>query len=376
MRIAGRLINAVDPAKSDVFEGYLVEVEYLVLDMSGGDRVFREQSQSFTLQGKDNGFHFDLPEPQSLQEREDVTFSVFSPEGSSVLEQSISLPDLLKQRDTVELKIKNIPETTVKPPLPLHGRLVVKGGGEADFSGYKVVVSYKTRQRVGSDPVVLPDSQTAVLSGGNTFGFSLPNADLIDGDSVAVEAKYPDGTTAASRQFPIATLREEVVIEIEPRSAPTLGTDPDAEAAQPRRIKGKVVDIAGSHKVSNKQVILWAAPTSTLSPVLTATTDSNGNFYGDFPKGLFRQALATVAGTLNAAVDQGVPIELVGGAGAAAERGAEFPDFVYVAVGFPADGQAPDDGGCECAQGIPPRLPDQDELVANSSTYSQDIGLS
>jgi hypothetical protein len=375
MRIAGRIINAADPSKNDIFENFSVQIRYLTLVAAEGDRVFREESQIFRLQPKENRFQFDVPELPSLQEREELVFVVFDSEGDIVLEKKMSLADALKQGDRLELKIANVPEIAAKPPLDINGKLRFKGSTAEtdDFTGYRVSVAYRTLQRVEGEPVVLPDSESALLAEGNRFHFSLPNADLLDGKSVAIEARYPDGTVAVRQDFRVDALREELVLELERRAVPTIAGDANADAAKPRKIKGKVVDVAGVNKVSNKQVILWAGNAEVVGPVLTAITDANGNFYGDYPRGRFRRAIATVAGTRNAKPETGVPISLTPGADDG--EGGNFPDFVFVPVEFAAADKEDAEDECACDNEMPPRLPDQDDLVSNSSTYSQDIGL-
>src|SRR5262249_40313170 len=85
-------------------------------------------------------------------------------------------------------------------------------------------------------------------------------------------------------------------------------------------------------------------------------------------------AVATVEGTHNVTPEHGVPIALDPHMDAAGEAdGGTLPLFLYVVVAAePVEGA---EGDCGCHDQGTPRLPDQEDLVGNSSAYSQDIGL-
>src|SRR5262249_32786961 len=123
------------------------------------------------------------------------------------------------------------------------------------------------------------------------------------------------------------------------------------------------------------QVILWGKQgDADLRPIVVERTDTMGNFSTAWPDLVLGSAVATVEGTHNVTPEHGVPIVLDPHLDAAGEAdGGTWPLVLYVVVAAePVEGA---EGDCGCHDQGTPRLPDQEDLVANSGSYSQDIGL-
>ena len=170
----------------------------------------------------------------------------------------------------------------------------------------------------------------------------------------------------------MAELDEAVVLTVDAVRPVVLA---DGGAPPARRLRGKVVDVAGKVDLRNRQVILWGKRgESELRPIVVETTDSMSNFSAPWPDVVLDSAVATVEGTQHVDPSHGVPIALdfrqnPGGD----ENGGTLPTFVYVVVvAEPAEGAEAD---CACEDQSTPRLPDQEDLVGNPGAYSQDIGL-
>lgn len=145
------------------------------------------------------------------------------------------------------------------------------------------------------------------------------------------------------------------------------------------RLRGKVADIADRISLKNVQVVIFGNPqepsptvvaigtvspaTPDLVPLAIGYTDAYGSFSVDFPRGKYSEAFAIIS----TAPDERVSIAL--------EADGTFPKFVFLileTLDRYTDQAAHDDCACKGEQHIP-RLPDAEDLVANSS-YTQDIG--
>jgi hypothetical protein len=388
MRTSGHLLNAANSGKNDVFDGYTVEVRYFVLAERSEPPTYREMVDQFVCRGKDNAFSFDLPDVHELADK-DLQVGVQNRSGKEVYSQSIPFLSLIRSDKPLELPIQQIEPPAVVTPLTLRGQLKWKNsqGKTEGFEGFKVVANFNAREAEFDAEVFAPRSATTTLMTGNKFSIGLPNKERLKDEPIHVVVKYPDGQTAVTGSYPVAQLKEEITLFIEAQQPPiVVKSDSRAEDAKSERIKGKVVDLEGKIQVKNRQVILWAKrPGGAARPIVIAITDNYGSFSGDWPKESFEGALATVAGTLNATLDVGVPVELVELTGqettipgrlvdVPVSVTGKFPKFVYIVVTFPHP-YVDTEGECVCDGPGVPRQPDSEDLVNNASAYSQDIGL-
>ena len=366
----GYLVNAADETRNDVFDGYAVTATFLV-STGDGSGTFAQQSLTERLVGFNSKFGFDVPPLEALNREADLKIRVQDRAGTVVADEvSLDWPSLNEWVDSGRpVRIDVQPAEEPSTPVSVTGRVVFKDDPdrETGFGGYRVSASYSFRDaRTGT---YAPGSASTDLADANTFRLVLPDQDELGTTDVRVTAKYPDGQDAAAVDVPIAEVDEPLTLMVDPAETVVLS---GGGAAPTPRLRGKVVDQSGKVDLRNRQIILWgtnaAAAEAELRPILVETTDAMGNFAAPWPATILESAVATVEGTHNVAPEHGVPIDLVGSAGA----GGTLPLFLYVVVtAEPTEGA---DSDCGCHDPGTPRLPDQEDLVGNPSAYSQDIG--
>jgi hypothetical protein len=382
VRLSGQLVNATPRGKNDVFDGYVLDINYVVEAEHGAAPAYRDASDEWTFHDKSPEFSFDLPGERELALEKPLVVTVRNRSGKVVHRSEQALATVLRADKPLEIPIRKIEPAPVVTPVGVRGKLQWKDtpARTTGFEGFTVVATFAARDE--TDPAYRPALVSATLTTGNRFAMALPAKEQLAEAPVEVAAKYPDGQLAATAAFTIAALREEVTLVVAAPQPIVVRPDARAEEAQAVRLKGKVVDLTGQAPIGNRQVILWGqSADGTLHPVLVTTTDAAGNFAGAWPKGAFVRGFATVAGTRQATTEQALAVALdrqpptadAGGGDAAPELGT-FPTFVYLVVTFdPATADAKDDD-CACHDVGAPRQPDPEDLVANPSAYSQDIG--
>jgi hypothetical protein len=373
MRISGHLLNATPGGTPDVFDGYVIEIRYVVEVERGEAPTYRDVTDQWTFRDKDNQFTFTLPEPQELALDKALAISVRNRSGRVVFQSEESAARVIRAERPLELPIDEIEPAPVVTPVNVHGRLEWKDAPEKTdgFEGFKILVTFAAREE--DDPTYVPRLASATLTSGNEFTIALPAKERLQDAPVEVAAKSPDGQVAATATHRVEALRKEVVLTVEPPQPVVVRTDVRADDAQPERLKGKVVDLAGQVAIKHRQVILWGQIPSGVRPVLVAVTDATGNFAGEWPRETFTRAFGTVAGTRNATPETGLAIDLeVQGEPVEGEASSgTLPKFVYLVVTAAPDAAVE----CDCHDGTAPRQPDPEDLVANPDAYSQDIGL-
>jgi hypothetical protein len=376
MRVIGHLINTADPGKLDVFQDYSVRITYLAIEPNQPERVYREHSQSYVVPGEKSDFGFEISERATLNLESPFVLSVSNPVGAEVFSKKYDWNQVLREqreRRYLEVPIQGIPPEAARTPMSVRGRIAITGQPEkkTGFAGYSVRATYQAQS--GADGAYAPKASSQTLEDASSFEFALPDREQLKDEPVQVEARYPDGRAGVGASFTLDKLREAIVLELAAPQPMVLTADGRGVAAQPEKLKGKVVDALGAGKISNRQVILWGKNgTTAMRPVFITSTDSQGNFGGERPKEKFDAVVATVAGTRNGKLDLALPVELVEREDAGSPG--RLPAFIYLVVDVDATSQG-DDEDCDCAGGSVPRLPDQADLVGDS-TYSQDIGQS
>jgi hypothetical protein len=371
--LTGQLVNSTDESKNDVFDGYAVTATFLVAaeDDAG---AFVQQSLTVRIIGFNNTFGFDLPPLESISREAELKVRVQDRSGAMVADEvGLAWSALRKLIDSGKpLRIDVRPTEETSTPVTLNGKLVFRDDPdrETGFAGYRVTATYTVRDElVGA---FTPGTASVDIVDGNTFRLDLPDREELGTADVRVAAKQPDGQVADTADVPVAELDEAVVLTVDPVRPVVLA---DGGAPPARRLRGKVVDVAGKVDLRNRQVILWGKRgESELRPIVVETTDAMSNFSTPWPDDVLDSAVATVEGTHHVDPAHGVPIALDLRLDATGEEdGGTLPTFVYVIVtAEPAEG-AEDD--CACHDQGTPRLPDQEDLVRNPGAYSQDIGL-
>jgi hypothetical protein len=371
--LTGQLVNSTDESKDDVFDGYAVTATFLVATADDDAVAFAQQSLTARIIGFNNTFGFDLPPLESISREAEFKVRVQDRSGAMVAEEvALAWQALLELIDSgTPLRIDVRPTEEPSTPVVLNGKLVIRGDPdrETGFAGYRVTANYLARDElVGA---FTPGSASADLVDGNTFRLDLPDLEELGAADVRVVAKYPDGQVGASADVSVADLAETLTLTLDPARPVVLA---DGGAAPVQRLRGKVVDRAGTVDLRNRQVILWGKlGESELTPLVVETTDSMGNFSTGWPDDILDSAVATVEGTHHVEPAHGVPIALNDRPDAAGKQVGTLPTFLYVVVtAEPGEGA---EGDCGCRDLGTPRLPDQEDLVRNPSAYSQDIGL-
>jgi len=380
MKLLGQLVNAADPARKDVFNGYIVRISYLRIDDKQHGQVFREVDDTFEVEGASDAFNFELPDLQLLNIESPFSVTAQSAGGAEAFAGRFKWePTLAEQHAGTPLKIqiKGIVPAEPETPVEINGRLVVRGRPETTtgFAGYKVIASFHAQDAAGGP--YAPRSNTVELGDSSRWIQSLPSRERMQDAAIALDAKFPDGSTAGKGSFSLDALRRPVIVEIDAPRAMVLSTDGRAIEAESEKLRGKAVDALGHTQISNRQVILWGLNAAgTTSPLLILTTDQQGNFSGERPKQRVSGAVATVAGTKQGMLPNALPVELSElflQADGDDERTGRLPKFVYLVVDLD-QATLTDPSDCDCSHGQPPRQPDAEELVLNSDAYSQDIG--
>jgi hypothetical protein len=365
MQMTGRLTNASGTGTDDVFDGYAIEIRYYV---EVSEDTFRVIEQREVCEGADPSFAFTLSDGDLAWDRE-LQISVRNRRNDEVHRQTSVLAEALRQ--PLALPIQQIEPAVVATPVTLKGRLQWKATPTKldGFGGFTIRVSYQE----ATGGIVMARQATMSLAGPPTFTIGLPAAEALNGP-VVLSATAPDGALATTQTVAVAALKNEVVLVVEAPQPIVVQADPRAEEAQPERLKGKVVDLAGKVQIAQRQVILWGKLSSgVLKPLVVTVADGFGNFSGERPKDVVTGAWGTVAGTQNATVETAVAIDLVDLTDAESRAG-RMPAFVYLVVELGAAWSTSDEHECTCDGTVPPRQPDAEDLVTNAAAYSQDIG--
>lgn len=195
--------------------------------------------------------------------------------------------------------------------------------------------------------------------------FHLPDDKEIRGD-VQVVVTAPDGEQLLITELPVERVKKGVELKVDPKAFLEIKPNTDPGFGRPRRLKGQVIDRAGQKKISNKQLVVWAAQEPTpqdkdFRALLVTQTDVSGHFSSIFPLGRFTAAHASVSlGDEEIAV----PIHL--------EKDGQFPASLVLVVDLPE--KEADKEECPWAGLEPPRDPDNAYLTEASGVFSDDLG--
>lgn len=150
-----------------------------------------------------------------------------------------------------------------------------------------------------------------------------------------------------------------------PSPSPSPSPSPAQVAVLPRKLRGKAADLHARITPRNAQVVLFArrAKDAPPAPIVVTTTDGQGCFSVDYPRGAFTAVEAVVSTS---------PTERIA---VALDESGGLPAFVYLVMER-LDRYATQGDHDACACNAPtPRLPDHDDLVSLDH-YTQDIGAS
>ncbi|AFE05611.1 hypothetical protein COCOR_04071 [Corallococcus coralloides DSM 2259] len=234
-------------------------------------------------------------------------------------------------------------------------------------SGYTLEISCP--DTVAGDSEVTPIHQDFLLGPTGAFQLTLAITGRISSSLLTFVVRTPNGLPTRLVSPTHLTVSQAakmavVKVQVEPFSPNVLV--PSSSAPTTRVLKGRLVDPTG-RALTRQQIIFQALRGDGTSPPLkvslaAVTTHSSGNFSVVVPNEPFLGAHAVVSSR----PDEELPITL--------NADGTFPAFTLLVVATGSTTEAAsDEDDCACTDPTP-RLPGTEELVANESSYSQDIG--
>ncbi|GAA0528078.1 hypothetical protein FHS83_002262 [Rhizomicrobium palustre] len=247
----------------------------------------------------------------------------------------------------------------------VQGHVERPEGTGGSFVGHRVLLTYRHAvDMAGAEPGAedaaaqsdIVDVAGAPLNADGSFALSLPDeSDLREGIEFAVLA--PSGAVLERSSLALRQLNEPLTITCAPVQPFVVRPSDDPTLGQALRLTGRVIGPDGTPAPRGLAIVLWGLSGeagANPAPLQTFQTQVGGYFSGPWPSGALVAAYAEVNGTNRAAITL--------------EDG-HLPRRTILVVPLPA---LPADD-CNCAP-VPPRAPDQQDLVANPSAYSQDLG--
>lgn len=255
------------------------------------------------------------------------------------------------------------------------------------YRGYYIIVSYyhefptideNTDGSTGSSPPtnrsIYSDSRFEVLPNGDFEITVPPKDDLVTGE-ITLEVRAADGsivyteTRNVSLYHPDNAQKYEISdldpilfgVSLESNSIPTT-----------LKVKGRVIDISGTSKVSNLQVILWGTDSDEdeikfdsdfFKPIYVGKTDKDGYFFGSYTPKVYTKVVGVVANSL----EQTISIEF----DTIKTQYSVLKRPIILALNFKELDIDTED--CACGTGTP-MLPDSSALIDSPNSFAQDLG--
>lgn len=378
MLLTGSLIPLPPFAVNETLNGFKVEI--LFRDLSVAELTLSKRVAF--LQGNSPIFELDLPEEKNIQKEQPISLYVYDGEGIQLQKLSYDAEQLIKDIAAgIKLQVPITPAVKLNSEShKLEGTLGFQGNATPAFNAYTISAHFE--ETTGTSGTTLSRAMLGTVSDDGKFSVQItttPGQTIANEGKVLLRVKYPNGQLAKEQHLknsePAVSTGNINIGGIETWTPPTLSTNPNSQIAKRQKVKGRVVDITGKYKIKNAQIIIWGWRSDNVKavPILISTTDSLGSFSGEYPKGSFIDAYATIAGTLHDKSDKSLPVDLEIIPGQ--EPGMKFfPEFIYLAAEVPSNyGETEDDCDCKTLKSF--ELPDQEELVHQNSAYAQDIGL-
>ena len=237
------------------------------------------------------------------------------------------------------------------------------------YQGHFIKVSYS--QQISRNTVFTKDRVDVSENGG--FRFFLPAGNLIVNELVALEVYSPNGALIGKQNYSYGSLNAaDINLAADDKSKPltiklnpaivTFNEDTPSESAF-KKISGRVIDLSGEDKNAGLQVIIFTSSdsaadfdTATFTPVMTATSDKDGYFFGQLVNQKTAKAVGVIAGMESDPIVIGLEEE-------------KIPKNIILVADLSS---LDEDASCACDTSAP-SLPDSKDLV-NSSSFSQDLG--
>ena len=248
----------------------------------------------------------------------------------------------------------------------LRGRVEAPDGSGGSFVGHRILLTFRrlmapsvkavggARATDGSEAELSEASGAAVAADG-AFALPIPPVEEIR-EPIQIAVFAPNGAVLVRKGLRARQLDDEVVLSAVPAQPFVVRPSEDSLVGQPRRLTGRVIGQDGRPAPVGLPVLIrgltdeaGAAPRTLLS----MQTQVGGYFSGPWVPDRLVAAFAEVGG------GQRASIGLVDG---------QLPQRTVLVVALPSTEE-----DCDCAP-IPPRAPDEQDLVANPQAYSQDLG--
>jgi hypothetical protein len=380
------LVNLINAKKVDdiaVFNGYTIELTYLVASTDANERIFKEQSDVLTVRDGISEFQFTIPDVERLDRDGAFTVVVRDAARKEIFSEKYSLIETVKQQlnqTPIVIKIKPTEPEKAIDPLAVSGTLQWKDESQdrTGFGSYAVVARYTALVDFGINKITGKSETTTACAEDGSFILSLPIDRSLTQTNVDVAPKYPNGSLGDFETKSLTQIKEKLVVIVVRQKATALAMDPRAKAAIIERTKGKVVDLSGKTQVKNKQIIIWGQKSEAVAPkaILVTTSDAFGGFSGERSKEEFFSLMATVADSKNATLQNPILIDIenANDANGQEKKTGLLPKFVYLVVEVD-DEKNNSANDCACDDVGTPRQPDAEDLVNSPGTYSQDIGI-
>jgi hypothetical protein len=249
-------------------------------------------------------------------------------------------------------------------------------GSAAPLEGYRVELSFSREvegpsvEEGSSRTVIVTDRVSTVSDEDGAFVLTLGEGVEIKGDTATFAVSTPSGQRVSKTELAVSKLDEPVSLEIQPFTPLSLEEPADGELSSPLcRVSGRVFDPRGIPLPAGLQVVILARRAGSRAdsasehgvPVLVASLDRSGAFFGDVPNEEFVEAMAIVPGAA-----EPIPVPL--------ENGRIAPKLLLKAeIDHPA-GERQHPEPCDCGDGTVPRLPTQEDLALAPETFSLDLG--
>ena len=230
----------------------------------------------------------------------------------------------------------------------INGRVIADPPDAGSFAGHRVLVTWSAPSSSDGD-VAVPGAASAPIAADDKFSVDVP-------DGVGVEAAIlaPSGVVLSRTNLKADQLTTAVTLTARPASGYVVRPSDDPRLGTIPRLTGRVIDRRGGVVPGGVAVVLWGVDNDGVAtPLVAVDTQSGGYFGAPWPDRELASAFGSVAG------GEHLPIPLESG---------RLPTRVILVVD-----ELPEDASCDC-HAVPPRAPDQADLVANPSAFSQDLG--
>ncbi len=221
------------------------------------------------------------------------------------------------------------------------------------------------KEKAGAKPVWILSQYDQVLTADGRASLLLPPEKEIR-DEVQVVVTAPDGEQLLVTELSVSSLAKGVELKVDPKAYLEVKPNTDPSFGRPQRLRGQVIDRAGQKKISNRQLVVWAAEKTNpqgkdFRALLVTQTDVSGHFSSIFPLGKFSAAHGSVS---IGDEEMSVPIHL--------EKDGQFPGSMVLVVDLPEKEAQKEE--CPWAGLEPPRDPDNADLTRASGVFSDDLG--